>query len=221
MKTLVAIPNSQPFIPTDFFRSFIEMELPDCEIKVFGSFPPTRNRNDAVKYFLAGDYEQLLWIDSDMKHAKDLLTRLEAHDKDIVSALYFQRNYPFYPIMFMENETDKGTTYQMIYNWSRGLMEVDSIGTGCVLIKRKVLEALDFPYCEYTRSPLKEDAYIGEDTYLFKKCKAKGFKMYVDTTIECRHLVNNSIGEQEARYALGEHYKTMSRLKETGCLDET
>ena len=213
MKTLVAIPNSQVSMPTSFVNSLLAMNLPNSDIKIFRSFPPTRNRNETIKYFLEHDYQELLWIDSDMIHPIDLLVRLQSRQKDIVSALYFQRNYPFYPIMFMENETEKGSTYQMFFSWKKELIKVDSIGTGCVLIQRKVFESLSFPFCEYTRSSIKEDAYIGEDTYLFKKCKEAGFDLWVDATLESRHLIENSVGENEAVYALRTHLNNMNRLQ--------
>ena len=57
-------------------------------------------REEAVKAFLEGEYEALLFVDSDMVVPPDLLIRLIEADKDIVSALAFRRTPGYEPCIF-------------------------------------------------------------------------------------------------------------------------
>ena len=61
------------------------------------------------------------------------------------------------------------------------LIEVITCGLGCVLIKRDVLENIKFRY-EKGKEPW-DDLWFCEDA------RAKGFKVYVDTSAKCKHFV--------------------------------
>jgi len=61
------------------------------------------------------------------------------------------------------------------------LIEVITSGLGCVLIKRKVLENVEFRY-EKNKEPW-DDVWFCEDA------RQKGFKVYVDTSVRCKHFI--------------------------------
>ena len=64
--------------------------------------------------------------------------------------------------------------------------EVDAGGAGCVLIKRKVLEAIKWPWFKWIER--EDGSQMSEDIYFFKKANAVGLKVIVDPTVICNHF---------------------------------
>ena len=69
------------------------------------------------------------------------------------------------------------------------LLEVDGCGGGCLLIHRRVFEAMEPPYFQCNPG-----TFIGEDFYFCRKAQAAGFKVYVDPGIICGHKQKDIIG---------------------------
>ena len=128
----------------------------------------------------------VLFIDSDMTFPQDMVQRLLAHDKDIVATNCARRRMPTGPTA---QRTLPDGSRELIYTMpdSTGLEEVESIGMGVMLIKRKVFESLSEPWFE---TPWRTDkrGYIGEDVFFCRKAAAAGFKIYID------HDVSKEIG---------------------------
>ena len=128
----------------------------------------------------------VLFIDSDMTFPQDMVQRLLAHDKDIVATNCARRRMPTGPTA---QKTLPDGSRELIYTMpdSTGLEEVESIGMGVMLIKRKVFESLSEPWFE---TPWRTDkrGYIGEDVFFCRKAAAAGFKIYID------HDVSKEIG---------------------------
>ncbi len=142
-------------------------------------------REEAAKAFLQGNYDALLFIDSDMVVPADLLTRLIDADKDIVSALAFRRTPGYEPCIFKEcSETDA----KFYLDYPRGLIEIDGVGMACILIKRMVFETVPEPWF----FPHK---ILGEDLSFCVRARKTGFKIYCDTMLICGHVGIETIGE--------------------------
>ena len=128
----------------------------------------------------------VLFIDSDMTFPQDMVQRLLSHDKDIVATNCARRRMPTGPTA---QRTLPDGSRELIYTMpeSTGLEEVESIGMGVMLIKRKVFESLTEPWFE---TPWRTDkrGYIGEDVFFCRKAAAAGFKIYID------HDVSKEIG---------------------------
>mgnify|MGYP001559767756 FL=1 len=69
------------------------------------------------------------------------------------------------------------------------LIEVDGVGAGCLLVHRRVFEAIEKPYFQCNPG-----TPIGEDFYFCRKAQAAGFKIYVDPGILCGHRQKDLIG---------------------------
>lgn len=62
------------------------------------------------------------------------------------------------------------------------LIEADALGTGCMLIKREVLEAVGYPWFKcHDKSP------GGEDFYFCERAKEAGFSVWGDFSVQCHH----------------------------------
>jgi hypothetical protein len=73
------------------------------------------------------------------------------------------------------------------------LIECDAVGFGCVLIRREVFEAIQYPYFE-------ADPETGgaEDFDFCEKARAAGYKIWADFSIQANHEAKGSfIGREE------------------------
>lgn len=144
---------------------------------------------------MKGDY--LMFLDSDMVFSTDIFDRLVASDVDIVSGMCFMREYPFKPA-FMR--IDSEGLYKPVEDFEPNrLIEVDAVGMACTLIKKKVLDAIGKPYFEFMKNEKTGDI-MGEDVSFCKKAKDKGFKVFVDTSLEIGHIAHQVIGLETYKF---------------------
>jgi hypothetical protein len=128
----------------------------------------------------------ILFIDSDMRFPQDMISRLLAHDLDIVATNCARRRMPTGPTAQIYKENgDRELVWSMPE--STGLQEVGSVGMGVMMIKAGVFKALSEPWYE---TPWRHDkrGYIGEDVFFCRKAREAGFKIWID------HDVSKEIG---------------------------
>jgi glycosyltransferase involved in cell wall biosynthesis len=156
--------------------------------KMFEILNPQNMIVDEARNFIIdkmkGDY--LLFIDSDIVPPIDVIPRLLEHGKDVVTGLYFTKNDPFYPVIFKKSDAEGRYDTKVFYEKDK-LIEVDSAGLGCALIKREVLDKIGAPWFKFTTGWGKETRE-SEDHYFFRRCREEGYKIYCDTTIKCGHI---------------------------------
>lgn len=111
------------------------------------------------------DYTHILFIDQDMCNiTPDHVKRLLAADVDIIAPLMVRRAYPFPPACQPLDRT-AAPILEELRNpgggkaTTPGLVECLHVGTGCMLIKRAVIEA--------TREP--RDVWFSNDRQVFEK----------------------------------------------------
>lgn len=137
-------------------------------------------RNNGVSAAETIDASHLLFLDSDMMFPPDTLERLLAHDKPIAGASYCQRRAPF-KLTHTELEGSQCTL-------DGDLREVKRLPTGCMLIRREVLNAFtDSPAFQV---PWIGKTFIGEDNYFCDVAREKGFSCWLDTALtkQLKHL---------------------------------
>jgi len=147
-------------------------------------------RNKIVETALEGKFDYILWIDDDMviKPGVNLVGKLIRHDKDIVAPLFFARQYPFIPMLFKRKLMGtKFTVYDNFVDYDKeekdknGLIKVDGIGFGCILMKVSIFDKLAKPY-------FWSNEYFGEDLFFCENATRAGFDIYVDTTVDVGHI---------------------------------
>lgn len=160
--------------------------LKQTQYSVFIEFteeqPISHCRNNIVKKFLASDNQWLLMIDEDVVPSQNPLEMIEV-DKDIVVA-----PAPIYQYKVLWNiyKTDlKGFWVPVDLSKEKELIEIDAAGTGCILIKRRVLEAIKSPF----KRIFDEDGIetMGLDLSFCKKAKERGFKIFASIKHKCSH----------------------------------
>lgn len=184
MKTiLIAIPTNK-YIEPETMKSIYDLEVPPgykTEFQFFYGYQIDQIRNLIGHW--AERYDYLFSVDSDITFKPDTLRKLLSHDRDVVSGLYIQRKPGQHILELYKNGTN--VPYGDIKGL--GLIEVDSCGFGCVLIKSDVFRSIGYPYFMY-KSALDHKNTISEDTYFCIRARSKGYAIYADTSILCDHI---------------------------------
>ncbi len=142
-------------------------------------------RNEIVKDFLSrAPLDWLLFLDSDMVPPLDVIYHLWGTGKPVVGALYMKRNPPFGPVAGYGKETQVPL---LEFGGPNPVKQVDWVGTGCLMIRRRVLETVSAPW--FVANP----EGSGEDTDFCRKASAAGFDVYCDTSVHVGHLGVTSV----------------------------
>ncbi len=152
--------------------------------------PASHNRNIAVQKFLKTDYTHFLSIDHDVVPDKQPLDFMFS-DKPIIGfpARVYQKgmfnwvaydkdpvNPPFYRALDIDAMKKEG---------AKGLLKCDVVGSGAILIQRKVLEKIKAPFSR----EWKEDGTqkFGLDFAFCRKAEKEGFEIHCAIDYTCEH----------------------------------
>lgn len=187
-KILCAILN-QGKIAVELVESLMAMkDSPsyDVEIEFHDDAPISNNRNKIVQRFLAKGYDYLLMIDDDVTPPPSVVNMAD-FGKDIMAATAFiWQQGAVMPVAW--NRMEDGMYQPIDITNKDGIVEVDAIGTGCVMLSRKVLEEVKAPFLnEYDPDGIK---LFGLDIAFCQKAKEKGFKVYTNIDYVCGHWKN-------------------------------
>jgi GT2 family glycosyltransferase len=183
MKTLIAIPTSRD-IEIQCAASIIGMDRGRIGVFCPQSYSIDASRNLIVEHAIEIGYDYIMWVDSDMILPKNTLTTLMSRDKDIVSGVYrhkllFGKNVVAKRFVPNKKDTYEDLTIEEVKEPK--LIEIDGVGFGCVLTKVDIFRNIKKPWFKYTPK-------MGEDIYFCRKAQAKGYKVYLDTSIKADHI---------------------------------
>lgn len=160
---------------------------PGSNYMFLSGMPFDHARNTGVEKALSGEFRWLFFLDDDVVAPHDTILRLMAHERDIVSGLYYRRAEPIVPVMMLEASPRPVWATQFTPGT---LVKVDLVGSGCLLINRRVLETVAKPWFEWLldRNDVPEEEKCSEDFAFSRKARRAGFDIVVDTSIRCQHL---------------------------------
>jgi len=202
-RILIAIPTARNIEP-DTFKSIYDLKIPDgyvADFQYFFGYNIDQIRNLIADWVVNG-YDYLFSVDSDISFESDTLEKLLKHDVDMVSGLYIQRK-PGQHILELYEHNEYGGVSNIPYGKikNKGLVEIASCGFGCVLVKAQVMKSVGYPQFKY-HSAINHANTVSEDVDFCKKALDKGFKIWADTSIQCRHTgsftftIDNNIQSQ-------------------------
>lgn len=131
------------------------------------------NRERIAERALEMEATHLFFVDSDMKFTSNVLSKLLAHDKDIVGALYYRRYEPKTPVFNVRYETLPNRIFVQ-----------NTLAAGCMLIKMEVFKKLPKPWFFLGTETLP----LGEDVYFCRKAREHGVQMWCDPTLVVGHV---------------------------------
>ena len=185
-KQVLTVILTREVVTTAWASGFKNLIIPGAYTFLCG-MPYDHARNTGCTKALELDFEWLFFLDDDTIPPNDAILRLIAHKKPIVSGLYYRRNLPICPVML--RNVDSGRQWITEFT-SPSLIEVDYVGAGCLLIHKEVLHSLQQPWFEWKadRFDLPINERMSEDFSFCEKARQNGYKIYVDTSVQCRHV---------------------------------
>jgi hypothetical protein len=170
----------------DFFVRLMMLQLPPGSwIQFYPGFFAHRNRTHGTEAALQGGATHVFFVDDDQLLQPDTVTRLLAHDTDIVSVNLLYKERPHEAYMF---ERLKGGLFPTPLGTQRGLVEVDACGLGGVLVKADVFRRIT----EYEWFAVNEKAKT-DDLYFCELAQQHGFRVLVDLEAIAGHITYGAV----------------------------
>lgn len=180
MKVLIAVsarPDQGRWIEN--YQSIHDLEKPTgTKVQFFTSWFSYQNKKHAVDIALKNGYSHIFFVDDDQILPPDTLTRLLAHDKDVITCNLISRVPPFHPFLF-DTAKENGEAHCLALEEQKGLIEVAACGCGGILIKTEVFEQVNWGIDEVIRT---------EDLFLCRELRKKGIKIYCDLNALSGHI---------------------------------
>jgi hypothetical protein len=204
MKLFLALPVYGGYDP-HFINCLMRLQAEQpCSMVIrpnIGDSLVSRARNSLAADFLASDATHLLFLDTDLIFTPQQITRLISHDEAIVAGLYPKKQ----PELAWVCNVLPGQVPD-----ARGLQRVKYIGTGCLLIRRDVLERMtaEIPSCAYITDagqiqrtehdlfpvgPMFDPEqqivrYHSEDWGFCRRALDLGYDIFADTLVALKHV---------------------------------
>lgn len=180
------------------FETFRNIELRDGDDFVWSH----GNRGDIArtkvgeKFRANPQFDALLLCDLDQKFPKDTLEKLRAHDKDMISGHYMLRSTKEMKSLWQASTQPLDWPYvPFVDPPPDGTYRIATSGMGCVLIKRKVFEAVHdllppgaSPF-EIGKLPCATASWgnFGSDYRFFYLAQKLGFELWGTTEVDTPH----------------------------------
>lgn len=135
--------------------------------------------------------------------ALQLLSKMYKDDLDVIVPVCFKREFPPTPVLYKYGEPVKGAemskyaydenTNQFLYPINLnafpggGLIEVDGAGSAGMIVRRRVLEAIEPPWFRLGVG------HWGEDLDFCRRTQEAGFKIHADLDMSLGHIINTTI----------------------------
>ncbi|MFI6312725.1 hypothetical protein ACIBEK_21690 [Nocardia fusca] len=186
--------------------------------RVHGFAAIDQGRSQIATDALAQGFDELMWIDSDIRFDPDSVELLRAHDLPLVSGIYPKKGLRELACSLLPE------TERIHFGQGGGLLEIRYAAGGFLLTRRAVYEKMaeheGLPVCNrrfgrgtvpyFLPLLLPEDDgehwYLGEDYAFCERARRSGFDILADTRIRLEHIGSHGYtwedaGSSRHRYA--------------------
>lgn len=178
MKINIAIPSYSGKVSLELMSSIMAFHKPEGSDFIFTYVDRTfidRARNALIMSCLIAKCDYILMIDDDQLPPVDIVTLLVKEDKDIIGVPIANRKGAHELNVFDDN-------YDKVNEFKGKAKEVGAIGSGVILIKAEVLQAM----LEKHRTPFEfkmedlngEEREFSEDVLFCKRARELGYKVW-------------------------------------------
>lgn len=190
----------------------------------------TRARNMCANIFMKSDFDNLLFIDADIEFNAEQLIKMIEIDRDFVVGVYPKKTIDWKKVkqgalmgIPEEHLQNFGNEYLFIPSTpemkedSEGLVEIDRVGTGMMMLSRNVFKKLsgvvnsfrleapvtsnvkfgqeeEYKEYFYTSIDPKTKIFLHEDFTLCKLWREMGEKIYGAPWVTLKHIGNHTFG---------------------------
>ena len=198
---LISIPNQHWIHTTVGHREHFLLgdKRYKCRIIKPAHKPYVNNLHHIVNDFIEGDFDYWLNIDADNPPTNNPLDLVEL-DKDIIGCptpvWHFTDKVGERPYYFNAYDYDSAVDAYREHNPQKGLQEVDAVGTGCILIARRVFENLLMQQGAFYRKwNIDGTMNKGNDISFCERARNQGFKIWAHYDYLCDHFTELSMLE--------------------------
>ncbi|WP_296873676.1 glycosyltransferase family 2 protein [uncultured Methanobrevibacter sp.] len=192
MKILIAVPTFESIKP-ECFKSIYGLTRPDSCTLYFdyvSGYDCAKARNQIAKNAMAGNYDYVLMVDSDIQLQPDTLIRLLECESDIALGWYYRkRTNTDQTVIFTfgKNFDDQNciTGQTMIHEVPRPI-EIKGGGLGIALIKVDIFEKLSYPYFKFVT--YEDDSVLSEDLYFCNLASENGCNIKCNPSVKGNHI---------------------------------
>lgn len=184
---MIGVPTSIHARRADFYDYLNRMDKPNCVILNPHGSSPAFSRNRIIDCAIETDCTHIMFIDDDMAFPADMLTRLLAHDKDIVTGLYYYKHYVHQPLIF-DHFNKKGYAFPIfLHPGMSSLIKIAACGFGCCLVKTSIFKNMQKPYIRL--GELDAEQWC-DDIGFFWRLKQEKITddIWCDTTLHVGHM---------------------------------
>jgi hypothetical protein len=153
----------------------------------------TRARNEMTASFLTTSHSHMMWIDADIEFCSEDVAKLWNMEADIAVGVYAMKK----PDKQWFAAWKDGALVKDLDQF-KGPIEVEYAGTGFMLIKREVIEALAKSAPSYEgpngrvpalyMTPIHNDGFESEDYHFCRIAREAGFKIMMDPSVRLGHI---------------------------------
>ncbi len=190
MKILIGIPTYDRRVDIELLRALVNLERArkhEFDYLFPVSSHLSRNRNMVCHETLKGDYDALLFLDSDIGITDETFV-----DKLIETAYRFEAGIVGGAYLMKKSDemayvagNKKAGRVENIKEIPIKPHEVEFVGTGIMLVMKKVLKLVDDPWFTIVDKPSLE--VMPEDFEFCRKAKEKGVKIALDPRFSTNH----------------------------------
>jgi hypothetical protein len=194
MKLLIAVPCLD-LIRVEFVQcvSALEKELYRNGINFETKYIPGSlvyaARDRLAKHAVNNEFDEVLWIDSDMVFDKTLYEDLRIHGKDMICGNFISRHNPYVTCIFSSIDP-----IDRITDLPDDVFRVAACGFGCVLMKAEILKQVLNTHGGKAFIP---EPKMGEDVAFCKRATDCGFEIWCDPMVRVGHVGNVTIWPED------------------------
>lgn len=237
-KLAIALCNNQHTVPADFFWNFISIAKPSNHVVLRGqSRLKAASLNRLCEEAWRLKVDKILFMDIDQIFPFATIPKLIGRDLPIVSGLAYTVSYPYSPAAGWLKEIEKGEEkyvgkFQCVNQdgkvWKENyapfpdnedhLVEVDWTGVSCLLVDMEVFEKIKFPCFKELWDDEIGDRIAGHDVLFCEAVRKAGYKIYVDTLVQCGHLGQKNVDDLYVKsYYQSNLYETEEKMLKDNC----
>ncbi|MFR9769583.1 hypothetical protein [Nocardia sp. SC052] len=167
--------------------------------RIYGCSAIDQARSQIATDALAQGFEELMWIDADVRFHPDAVDTLRSHDLPVVCGIYAKKMTRELVCSLLPG------TEKIIFGDGGGTVEIRYAAGGFLLTRRdvyeKIVEKEELPVCnlQFGRANVpyflpmivpdgENQWYLGEDYAFSERARRSGFSIYADTRIRLEHI---------------------------------
>lgn len=182
-----------------FFLSFLQMCLYTAEHYKLAVYTSNTSLIDKMREVLADevlttDPDYVLWIDADQLYPMETMVKLvkSVDEGHLVVGGLTPDKHTGKPMVYRFLNDCGSCAQDKHFEVGRGLVKVDAMGFGGIMMAADVLNKVKAPRFPRTWDEAMQ-SFVGEDFGFFNKCRQVGIDVWADTDLHYSHMVGTAV----------------------------